>query len=653
MTFIMLRTGLSIKYLSREWLVENIGQDGRAYITQPESQIEMVISASEQEAAYAAGQLSVISSEEKSHQLRANSSDLLGLSEKDAAAYQRQKDYLRMVEKRVGSRRTKALAKTIALVASYLDDPHPPTVSTYYRWARAHHHAASFGYLALPAPTKRGNRTDRICDAVQAVIVEFLERYYIDQQKMSIRNTWLLIVAHISTLNETLPDGKKHPLPGYKAVRSVLKSQFEDYVVCKGRLGSRAAHMRFRLAGKNPDPDYPMQRVELDHTLGNVFALDHELLALLGRPNCSVGIDAYSGMPVGFQFGYEPPSLQSLFSLMRNIILPKTYVKIRWPEISQEWECHGEPEFVVPDRGAEFVSQKFGDVCSAFGITIDLSGAKRPYQKGGVERFWGTLSEDFFHRLPGTTFSNSTRRGDYNSAQKACLAFEDIERLLHRWLIEVYANQPRHPDDNRTRRELWNEGQAKRPKIPLRPITDYGVFMSGRANPKLNGRGIRVHNEFYTSRNLELLRKANEDVKVSVRYDPADMGMVQAFDKVNEEWFIVDNVDPKRRGRSLYQLQLERRALRGEGTQAERALPGALHKLKFQQELDRTVKVAKQKVRKPSTKRPKINARAERIGIEAYSLSNSPRAENSLPTVKSKDSLRSLDIDLSEFKDET
>lgn len=647
MTHALLLSGQEISFKGKEWLVENVAQDGRAYVRHRESQTELIISLAEQQKAYAENQLSLLI--EKPKRQKHERSDLLGLSPKEFAEFERQKDYIRLVSKRAGNCGRKSLEIAIQEVGGLLGDASPPHVSTYYRWVRSHKQALSLGQISMPAHSNKGNRRSRLSGAVVDIICQFLERYYLDEQRASLRATWHLVVAHINMLNKAKLKGEEYALPGYAAVRGVLKSHFTEYDTYRRRHGKRAAHMKFRLAGKSTPPDYPMQIVELDHTLTDLIQLNGELTALLGRADCAVGIDAYSGMPVGVYLGFEPPSTQSLFSLIRNILLPKTYVQSRWPQkIAQKWDCDGPPGSFAFDRGLENKGKAAIELCSTVGISMIINGARRPYQKGNVERFWGAAAADFFQRLPGTTFSNIEERGDYDSMKKACLAYEEVERLLHYWLIEVFANQPRNPNDNRSRREIWNEGQSKRPVIPLRPVTDYGIFMCGRAEPKLNGHGVRIHNEFYISSALEDLRKSIGDVKVPVRYDPADMGTAQIYSKQSDEWIVANNTDPLHRGCSLHQLKLEHRFRRGAGSEAQRALPGAVYKLAFQEEVDRTVKASRKKMRKLQ----KIDARAQRIGIDPHSREYDKQQESSLPVVKPKSSLRKIEIDMSEFDDD-
>lgn len=53
----------------------------------------------------------------------------------------------------------------------------------------------------------------------------------------------------------------------------------------------------------------------------------------------------------------------------------------------------------------------------------------RPHYGGIVERIIGTALQQI-HELPGTTFSNPTERGQYDSEQMAALTLDELEKWL-------------------------------------------------------------------------------------------------------------------------------------------------------------------------------------------------------------------------------
>lgn len=244
-----LKTGLDIIYDGKPWVVEHVEGNGLAHIAHTESGTSIRISLDEQEQAYLDDRLSfpqVVPKGKKSSQ-----SDYFGLKPEDEAAFTRQCDYLRLVSTRAEGCSKQALEFAIREVASLIGDKRPPHISTFYRWRHSHQLAMTAGQLRLPAHTDKGNRRSRQSPEVVGLAYEFLERYYIQELKFSLKKVWELILARIESINESRAETEKLALPGYSATRGILQRNFSEfYIHCK-RHGRLSAHMAFRLAGKS------------------------------------------------------------------------------------------------------------------------------------------------------------------------------------------------------------------------------------------------------------------------------------------------------------------------------------------------------------------------------------------------------------------
>jgi putative transposase len=637
-----------VELYGRTWRVIDLNEAGETVLRSSDNGQYRAVTEAEIKAAYSHNELRPLVAGRRRNK---QPTDVLNLSPERQNEAQRRRDYLRLVASRTLRATKEELRRNIKIVGDLLGDSTPPSLATFYRWKKSDEEARAVGGCATPGHARKGNRTSRIPKEVQDIIRKKLSEDYLNDSRMSLRDVYKKILKIVDEENEKRPKEKMLSLPGIGAVRRILHKSFSPQEICIKREGRIVADRKFRIAGKSIAPNYPMELVQVDHTVSDQIGLDEDLVAILGRLHVAAAIDVYSGMIVGLQVGFEPPSTASLFSLIRNMILPKTYVQERWPEIQTIWECDGPASELGVDRGKDLLSKPHIALGHEFKMEIGVCGARRPYQKGGIENFFGLLSRNFSRRIPGATFSNPSERGEYNSMKRACLAYTDIVRLLHQWVIEVHANEPRNEDEGRTRRELWNEGISKRPYIPLRPITDLGVFMAGRASPTLNGKGIRIKNQFYASPGLELLRRRVGDRKVKVRFDPADMGEAQVFDPENDVWIPAYNTDPLHHGMSLYQLTLERKARLGPGSAAERMLRSAKLGAKFQQDLEATIKRSKQRL---SGKRRKVDARATGVGIQAHSNIGrfSTARKSDLPIVHGDSGNQYDDVDLKEFRND-
>lgn len=69
---------------------------------------------------------------------------------------------------------------------------------------------------------------------------------------------------------------------------------------------------------------YPLERVEIDHFLGDVHLIHPKTGAVLGRPWLTVAVDHFSGVVLGYYISFAPPNAASVLAVLRNAILPKS-----------------------------------------------------------------------------------------------------------------------------------------------------------------------------------------------------------------------------------------------------------------------------------------------------------------------------------------
>jgi putative transposase len=81
----------------------------------------------------------------------------------------------------------------------------------------------------------------------------------------------------------------------------------------------------------------------------------------------------------------------------------------------------GKPRQMYVDNAAEFKSEALRRGCDQHGIGLRYRPPGQPHFGGIVERLIGTMMELVHDEVPGTTFSNTAQRGDYNSDGKAVL----------------------------------------------------------------------------------------------------------------------------------------------------------------------------------------------------------------------------------------
>jgi putative transposase len=90
---------------------------------------------------------------------------------------------------------------------------------------------------------------------------------------------------------------------------------------------------------------------------------------------------------------------------------------------------HGKPRKIYLDNASEFKSDALKRGCEQHGIEREYRPPGQPHFGGIVERVIGTAMK-MVHELPGTTFSNTKERGDYDSEKRAVLTMRELEKWL-------------------------------------------------------------------------------------------------------------------------------------------------------------------------------------------------------------------------------
>ena len=271
-------------------------------------------------------------------------------------------------------------------------------------------------------------------------------------------------------------------------------------------------------------------------------------------------------MIVGFCIGFEPPSYAVIMEALRHSILPKTYVRERYPIITNDWPCFGIPEKLVCDRGTDLTSKDLENAAFQLGIELDFTPPRTPNFKGTVESFFDTLNDQLLSSLPGRTFRSWERRADYNPDEGPLLPYAALVEIIHLHLIDVHSQQ-RHPAATKSRLEMWQESAAEfPPALPTSP-DELLVLLSKTVERSLSARGIELAGMFYTSNDLMGLRaelaanNINSD-RLTVRYNPWDLGFVWVLNPIDRRYLKASAVDSAVMGMTEYQWRVLRRAVR-------------------------------------------------------------------------------------------
>jgi putative transposase len=307
-----------------------------------------------------------------------------------------------------------------------------------------------------------------------------------------------------------------------------------------------------------------LERVEIDHTPLKIVVGTEA--GPLGQPWLTVLVDYYSRMIVGFCIGFEPPSYAVIMEALRHAILPKSYVRERYPSITSDWPCFGIPSKLVCDRGSDLTSKDLEQAAFQLGIELDFMPPRTPNFKGTVESFFDSLNDQLLSSLPGRTFRSWERRADYNPDEGPLLPYHALVEIIHVHLIDVYSRQ-RHPTATKSRLDMWLENAAEfPPALPASP-DELLVLLSKTIERSLSARGIELSGMFYTGDELMALRaelaahNLSAD-RLTVRYNPWDLGALWVLNPINRRYLKASSVDSALIGLTEYQWRILRRAVR-------------------------------------------------------------------------------------------
>ena len=367
----------------------------------------------------------------------------------------------------------------------------------------------------------------RISPAIESIIESAIKERWLTRQQETME-------AVVREVNSRCRQAKVRP-PSPTTVRRRI-TQIGSETALKARRGVKISEMRYQpLAGHFPETGWPLQVVQIDHTLVDAIVVDQIHRRPIGRPWLTIAIDVHSRMVAGFLLSLDPPQATSVALCLAHAVLPKEDWLTRW-RVEAKWPMWGKPDTIHVDNGKEFRSEALSRGCQQHGITLDFRPVARPQYGGHIERLIGTMMGEV-HLLPGTTFSNVRQKGDYDSEKHACLTLNEMQEWMTRG-IDVYHNRL-HSAIGMPPLAAWKKGILGTPEAPGRGlpprIVDPERFLIDflpLERRAVSRNGVQLFHIDYYSDVLRPLIKDGQ--RYIVRYDPRDLSRVWLLSKDNE-----------------------------------------------------------------------------------------------------------------------
>lgn len=370
-----------------------------------------------------------------------------------------------------------------------------------------------------------GKGKSRLSTALEKLIQDVLRKHYLNKQKYSETVIWNEIIRQCHQLNLSVP--------ALNTVR-LRMHQLDSYEVLCKREGVNAARRLQPAGGIPPIISAPLEQVQMDHTTIDLMIVDEISRQPIGRPYLTVAIDVFSRCLIGMLVTLEPPSAVSVGLCLTNAVCDKR----PWLErlgLDIDWPMTGKPLSLYLDNGTEFKSEALRRGCEQHGITLSYRPPGKTHYGGIVERVIGTFMKQV-HQLPGTTFSNPSQKGEYDSEAKATLTLNELER----WLVLAVSRYhgTLHHSLNQTPASRWREGLLQLGKIPT--ITHAGAFLIDFLpvlHRRINRTGFLIdHISYYADILKPWIANRGKLEKFIIRRNPLDLSRIWVLEPNSNQY---------------------------------------------------------------------------------------------------------------------
>jgi putative transposase len=208
------------------------------------------------------------------------------------------------------------------------------------------------------------------------------------------------------------------------------------------------------------------------------------------------------------------------------------------------------PETIVCDHGMVYVSQTFRAACRALGINFQAAHKGSPWEKGAVERSFGSVGTLFAQHVAGYVGSSVERRGR-NAEQGAVWPMAELQDLLDEWIVACWQNRqhgglrdPLAPGRALTPNEKYAAVVEVAGYVPIPlPEADYIELMAVTWRT-INSYGIKIPHRTYDCKALNPYRRQPSGVKAQqdrweVHYDPYDVSRIWVRNHHEGGWITV------------------------------------------------------------------------------------------------------------------
>lgn len=489
-----------------------------------------------------AGEITVVRSAEPStSDVQGNDSKWIAvvidkMDEKNRTLYLKKIAYVRFMRKR-GIRRgqRKLIELAIPQVASILVDPSPPSASAVMRWIRRFEKynlqpvALASGHMLRSSPR-------RLDGQLLGCIRDQLKTLYFKKGGRSIRQV-VRRVLQIQAIRVANGDIQEHEAHVSEATVRRIADEVSPYDRDRLRYGNTYAAAKWRHSIGGIYATRPLERVEMDHTLLDLYVIDDRRCIPLGRPTVTILIDSYSGYILSIYVSFESETLGRMMRAIKIAIQPKDSL-IGGLGLSNGWHSAGLWEVLVVDNGLAFHSTHLHRLALELCCDLEYCPTRKPWFKPTVER--AMLEMARILPYAGRPQKPSMIDKPYDPKITACVMFSDLCNCLYKWVVDVH---PFQVNERKLARpiDLYLEGlDSMPPPSFLDDCRSLDIIAGITKDLTVRNGGVEMQYINYRSPELgEMAKGIAPSFKTSVKFDPNDLGQIYVQHPTSKDWLCV------------------------------------------------------------------------------------------------------------------
>lgn len=417
-------------------------------------------------------------------------------------------------------------------VSTEIDDHAPPAFSSVCRWVKIYIESNYSATSLKPKLTHRRKKSSLFGDDVEAAIVVLIDEKYLTKKRRPAVEVADEIHAELPFYDDI--DPRKVKLPSHRTLMRRITNT-DPYQVIYKRRSKYEADKVFRAAGAKKTTFRVLEVVEADGNKVDVVLVDPTENVEIGRPYLTLLVDRYSKCILSYVLSLIPFSNVTVLKALKGAVNEENGLP------------GGSIEKIIVDNGCDYISNATKNLCNHMGTTIEYGAPRDPNSKPFVERLFRTLNSQLIHQLEGTTFSNPTDKGDYDSVKFCSISLEQLDDYISKW-ISIY-HQSLHDGLKDIPIQVWNQSVIRHP-IAHYPANDIELIAKTVTHKSINKGRVRYKNIFWYSHALETInQRLKTDKKsktVDVYIDELDLSRVFIRDPYNPNAFIqADSTDPE------------------------------------------------------------------------------------------------------------